>query len=133
MDNKAQGEVFWSLFLAVFALGLIVLFFLVAPIYNVWASEQYGRAELAKAEFSKQVAVQEAKAKFESSTLLANAEIERAKGVAQANKIIGDSLKGNEDYLRYLYINGITENPSNREIIYIPTEAGIPILEAGKR
>lgn len=133
MDNKAQGEVFWSLFLAVFALGLIVLFLLVAPIYNVWASEQYGRAELAKAEFSKQVAVQEAKAKFESSTLLANAEIERAKGVAQANKIIGDSLKGNEDYLRYLYINGITENPSNREIIYIPTEAGIPILEAGKR
>ena len=40
---------------------------------------------------------------------LAQAEIERAKGVAEANRIIGDSLKGNESYLRYLWISGLKD------------------------
>ncbi len=68
---------------------------------------------------------------MEAAKLLTQAEIERAKGVAQANKIIGDSLKGNEVYLKYLWVNGI-ENTKN-QIVYIPTEANLPILEAGKR
>ncbi len=60
--------------------------------------------------------------------MLAQAEIERAKGVAEANRIIGDSLKNNDSYLRYLWIDNI-HNTSN-QIIYIPTEASLPILEA---
>lgn len=102
------------------------------PPYNVWAMKLEGEAELAKANFSKQVAVQEAVAKKESATYLAEAEVARAKGVAQANLIIGDSLKNNEAYLRWLYIEGLKEK-TGQEIIYIPTEAGLPILEAGKR
>lgn len=101
------------------------------PPYHVWEQEMEGKAELAKADFSKQVAVQEAKAKLEAASLLAHAEIERAKGVAQANKIIGDSLKDNEAYLRYLFVNNL-ENTRD-QVIYIPTEASMPILEAGKR
>ncbi len=58
------------------------------------------------------------------------AEVERAKGAAEANRIIGESLKGNESYLRYLWITGLKDG--NGERIYIPTEAGIPILEAKK-
>lgn len=46
----------------------------------------------------------------------------------KADKIIGQSLKGNEEYLNYLWINNIEK--SNSEKIYIPTEAGMPILEA---
>lgn len=133
MDDKGQGEYISVIFLSILAIILIVVFIFGWPIYNVWASSQNGQAELAKAQFSKQVSVQEAQAKLDSSKLLAEAEVERAKGVAQANQIIGNSLKDNEDYLRYLYINGLTENPSSHEVIYIPTEAGIPILEAGKR
>lgn len=102
------------------------------PPYNVWQQRQEGMAELAKADFSKQVAVQEARAKEESAKYLAQAEVERAKGVAQANKIIGDSLKDNESYLRWLYIEGMKEK-TGQEVIYIPTEAGLPILEAGSR
>ena len=68
--------------------------------------------------------------KLEAAKLKAQSEIERAKGVAEANKIIGNSLKGNESYLRYLWIQNI-DNPN--ETIYVPTEAGLPILEAGKR
>ena len=65
------------------------------PMYNVYHQKMEGEAELAKANFSKQVMVQEAQAKMDAATMLANAEVERAKGVAKANQIIGDSLKNN--------------------------------------
>lgn len=102
------------------------------PPYNVWAQRLEGEAELAKANYSKQVAVQEAVAKEEAASHLAAAEVARAHGVANANQIIGNSLKDNEAYLRWLYIEGLKEK-TGTEVIYIPTEAGLPILEAGKR
>lgn len=93
-----------------------------------------GLAELLEQESSKKIAIESAKAQLESSKLLALAEVERAKGVAEANKIIGNSLKNNEGYLRYLYITNLEKSgDKGSEIIYIPTEAGLPILEAGKR
>jgi regulator of protease activity HflC (stomatin/prohibitin superfamily) len=98
--------------------------------YNVWSSGLAGEAELKQADWNRQITVREAEAKKESAIALAQAEVERAKGVAQANKIIGDSLKGNEDYLRYLWIDSL-QNTKN-QIIYIPTEANLPILEAGR-
>ena len=100
------------------------------PQYNVYSSRMDGEAKLAHAQSSKEVAVAEAKAKMESAKMLADAEVTRAEGVAKANKIIGDSLKGNEAYLRYLWVNNL-ENGHNR-VIYIPTEAGMPILEANR-
>ena len=101
------------------------------PKYNVWQSGLAGEAELRRAEQNRQITIEEAKAKKESAQMLAEAEITRAKGVAEANRIIGDSLKENEAYLRYLWID--TLNNNNQNVIYIPTEAGMPILEAGKR
>lgn len=108
--------------------GAVGLFF---PPIKAYVAEWDGKAELAQADFSKQVQVQEAKGKEEAAVYLANAEIARAKGVAQANAIIGDSLKNNEAYLRWLYIESLKEN-KNQSIIYVPTEAGLPILEAGR-
>lgn len=101
------------------------------PQYRIYHQRMEGAAKLAESEGSRQIAVQEAHAKMESAKMLAQAEIERAKGVAEANRIIGDSLKGNEDYLRYLWIHNL--ETGNNSIIYVPTEAGLPILEAGKR
>ena len=100
------------------------------PRYNVYHQELEGEAELAKANFSKQVAIQEAHAKMESAKLLADADVIRAEGVAKANKIIGDSLTNNEAYLRYLFVNNL-EHTQN-QIIYVPTEANLPILERRK-
>jgi len=99
--------------------------------YKVWSYAQDGKADLAKAEWTKKILTETAKAELENAKLKSQAEVERAKGVAEANKIIGDSLKGNEDYLRYLWITNMNE--ASKEIVYIPTEAGMPILEAGKR
>jgi len=111
------------------ACGVVSLF---VPSMHVYLQEMDGKAELAKAEYSKKVQIADAEGKKEAATLLAAAEVERAKGVAQANEIIGNSLKNNESYLRWLYIEGLKEK-TGAEIIYIPTEAGLPILEAGKR
>ena len=100
------------------------------PMYNVYEQEKAGEAELKKAESSRRIAVLEAQAKMDSAKLLAEAEIERAKGISQANAIIGDSLKGKEEYLRWLFIEQLKD--SNTQVIYVPTEANLPILEARK-
>jgi len=115
-------------------LGFLVFVLLVGslmwilPQYNVWSQEMRGKASLREAEWSKQIAIEEAKALKESASLKAAAEIERAKGVAEANRIIGESLENNDAYLRYLWIQGLQDGSS--EVIYIPTEANLPILEA---
>lgn len=101
------------------------------PRYNVYQQRMEGQAILAHAQSSREVAVAEAKAKMESAELLAQAEITRAKGVAAANKIIGESLHNNEAYLRYLWVNNL-ESSKEAQVIYVPTEAGMPILEAGR-
>ena len=106
----------------------IVIGMAVMPVYNVWAKELSGKAELKQAEWNRQIAIQEASARLESAKLDAQAEIERAYGVAEANEIIGVSLQGNEVYLKYLWILGLHDGSS--ETIYIPTEANLPILEA---
>jgi hypothetical protein len=130
---SSEQESFCFGFGAVVAIALIVVgLFFAWPVYSVWSSRQGGKAELAHAEYSRQVAVQEANAKLHSASLLASAEVERAKGVAAANKIIGDSLKGNDAYLRYLWIDKLGES-AGRETVYVPTEAGLPILEATRR
>lgn len=96
--------------------------------YQVWSQGKAGQAELQRADWNRQILVREAKAKEESAVLLAQAEVERAKGVAKANKIIGDSLRNNEAYLRYLWMDNL-QNEHN-QVIYVPTEANLPILEA---
>lgn len=123
---------------AMLAIGLgIVLILLLGlwgcPQYNVYSQRLDGEARLAHAHSERQVQIQDAQAKLESAKSLAQAEVERAKGVAEANKIIGDSLKGNEAYLRYLWIKNLDDAEKTGQVIYVPTEAGLPILEAGRR
>jgi len=102
------------------------------PKYRVWQQGLEGQAELARAEQNRQIAIQVSKAKFEAAQFEAAADTMRAHGIARANAIIGEKLAGEagERYLRYLWIQGIGENG---HVVYVPTEAGLPILEAGKR
>jgi hypothetical protein len=101
------------------------------PQYNVWQKGLAGQAKLAEAEQSRQIAIEEAKAIKESAQFRADAEIIRARGVSEANKIISAGLGGPEGYLRYLWIDSLTEREG--DTIYVPTEAGLPILEANRR
>lgn len=124
-------EVKWATVIFFMLCGLVGIGMYGCPQYNVWQQGLSGKASLAEAEYSRQIKIQEAHATLESSKHLAQAEVERAKGVAEANRIIGESLKNNEAYLRYLWIHNL--ETGNNSVIYVPTEAGLPVLEAGKR
>jgi hypothetical protein len=114
-------------------LSLIVLACLAlvgCPRYNVYSQEMAGRAKLAEAQSSRQVAILEAHAKMESAKELAQAEVIRAEGAAKANHILQNSLGGPEGYLRYLQIQAYGD--TNAKVIYVPTEGGLPLTEAGR-
>lgn len=114
-------------------LGILILIIVVAgtlmfgvPTYNVWQMEMSGKAQLAEAQWNRQIAIQEAEANLESEKLNALAEVERAKGMAQAIEIENGQLT--ETYIKYLWVR---QNQFNdKTVIYIPTEANLPILEA---
>lgn len=110
-------------------ISIVVIIFLCMsfmPSYSVYSARKDGEAILAHAQSSREVAVAEAKAKMESASLLAQADTIRAHGVARSNKIIGLSLKENKEYLQWLWIDHLEK----ANVIYVPTEANLPILEA---
>jgi regulator of protease activity HflC (stomatin/prohibitin superfamily) len=124
-DNTVRNSLIIG---ASFLVSLFVISSVVGPLYNVWAQSLDGKAELQKAEYTRQVAVLEAQAKKDSAQQLADAEVIRAQGVAKANEIIGNSLKDNREYLQYLYITGIEEGSQKGNVtIYVPTEGGMPV------
>ena len=131
MDDNAKENVIIGVIVVVcigLLIGIIGLSMWGLPKYRIYKQDLRGQATLREQEWEKKVKVEEARAELESSKLKADAEVCRAVGVAEANKIIGKSLEGNESYLRYLWIQGLQDGSS--EIIYIPTEANLPILEA---
>lgn len=114
-------------FISVVALFVLALLFGI-PRYRVWQQEMEGKAEFAKAEQNRQIKIEEAKANLEAEKLNAQAEIERAKGAAEAIKIENGSLTGT--YIQYLWVR--QQNAALEKVVYIPTEANLPILEAKK-
>jgi regulator of protease activity HflC (stomatin/prohibitin superfamily) len=116
--------------------GSVVLFVLIVafamwgvPRYNIYERRLNGEAELARAEFERRTIVVTAEAKKDAARLEGEAEVARAHGLAEANKIIGESLSGHDDYLRYLWIQALAHQGA-AQIVYVPTEGGLPVLEA---
>ena len=130
-DRRATGILLgglgWALTVVV---GIVCLSLWGCPHYKVYQQGLSGEAKLREAESSRQILVQESQAKRDSAKLLAEAEIERAKGAAEANRIIGEGLKGNHEYLMYLWIQSLGDKDNH--VIYVPTEANLPILEAAR-
>lgn len=115
--------------------GVCFLFLLLGgvigcPYYNVWQQEMSGKAEFAKAEQNRKIKIEEAKANLEAEKLNAQAEIERAKGAAKAIEIENGAIT--PTYIQYLWVRQQNLSGDNSKIIYIPTEAGLPLLEAGR-
>jgi hypothetical protein len=98
------------------------------PQYRLYSQRLAGEARLAEAQSSRRIAILEAQARQESAVALAQAEVLRAEGAAKANRIIQNSLGGPEGYLRYLQIQALAETKAS--LIYVPTEAGLPVTEA---
>ena len=113
------------IFFVIMVLILLVILW-AYPNYKVYAKELNGKAQLKEAEWNRQIAVQEAQALKESAKLKADAEVIRAEGIAKANEIIAGSITA--EYIKYKFVEGL--NDGNTEVIYVPTEANLPILEA---
>lgn len=117
--------------LVVKVVGVIVAFFVVMafvrPWYNVWSQEMEGKAEFAKAEQNRKIKIEEARANLEAEKLNAQAEIERAKGAAEAIKIENGSIT--PTYIQYLWVRQQSDL-SDKTVIYIPTESNLPLLES---
>ena len=122
--------------MVVVAIVLVGAAFLIGmPTYNVYSKTMAGKAAYEEAVQNRRIRVLEAQALLDAAELTAQAEVARAKGTNEANRIMAESLGGPENYLRWAYINMLQETAGkgDRSVIYLPTEAGMPILEAGRR
>lgn len=95
------------------------------PQYSVWQQEMAGKARLAEATQSRQILIEQARAEKEAATLQ-----------AEAIKIMGEAAQKYPEYRKQEFIGAFGEALKAgkiSQIIYVPTEANIPVLEAGKR
>lgn len=109
---------------------VIVILMFGIPRYKVWQQEMAGKAEMAKAEQNRRILVEEAKARLEAEKLNAQAEIERARGMAEAMKVENGTL--NETYNQYLFIRTlekIADKGSLPQIIYLPSNGLVPVMD----
>ncbi len=94
------------------------------PRYRVWQQGLSGKANLAKAEQERKILVEQAKAEKEAAEI-------RAEAIA----IIGKSAKEYPEYRLQEFLGAFAEalqSDKIEKIIYVPTEANIPIMEAGR-
>ncbi|MCI5658623.1 MAG: hypothetical protein MR307_08410 [Megasphaera elsdenii] len=89
------------------------------PQYKVWEQSKAGEAALAKATQDRQIKVQEAEA-----------EQEAASKQAEANRILGESIRQYPESMEQKWVEAI-EKTSN-QVIYLPTEASVPITESAR-
>ncbi len=106
----------------VLLVGLIALAMWGCPQYGVYQQRLVGEAMLAKAEQEKQILIQTAKAEVEAASLR-----------AEAINIMGASAQKYPEYRLQEFMGAFADalnNESIEKIIFVPTEANIPIIQA---
>ncbi len=115
-----------------FVLVLIAWFLFGYPIWKVWAKEKQGEADLQQAHKEQQIQVSKAQGRVDAAQLNKQAAIIEAEAVSAQIERIGKQLTEHDLYLKWQWIKMMEERPES-SVIYVPTEANLPILEAGKR
>lgn len=103
------------------AIGLLIVGYNTAKVY---AAEATGKAEYARAEQNRRILVEQAKAEKEAAVLQ-----------AQAIEIMGAAAKAYPEYRQQEFISAFGQalrDGNVSQIIYVPTEANIPLTEAGR-
>lgn len=121
-------DVIFYLILIVGFIGFLFWFF---PAWNVYLSRKSGEADLAQAQYEQQIQIAEAQGRFNAAELNKKAAIVEAEAVAEQINRIGEGLSHHDLYLKWQWIRMMEDREG--ETIYVPTEASLPILEAGKR
>ena len=125
MNRKGSEGLMLTVIIVLVILAIGFLFW-AFPQYNVYTKTLSGKAELKEAEWNRQVVIEEAGAELEAAELKKQTDIKRAEGIAEANRIISSSLT--DQYIKWKWVEGLHDGSS--EVIYVPTEANLPILEA---
>ncbi len=121
--------VFWPVVLV----AVLILWALFgAPVWRVWAQQKQGEADLQQAHKEQQIQVSKAQGRLDAATINKQAAIIEAEAVATQIETIGKTLTQHDLYLKWQWIKMMEERPES-SVIYVPTEANIPIMEAGKR
>jgi len=105
-------------------IAIIVVLMFGMPVYNVWQQGLAGEAKLKRAEQEKLIMIEQAKA-----------EVEASEHRAKAIKTVGEMAKMYPEYRLQEFIGAFAtalEDGSINQIIYVPTEANIPIMEASR-
>lgn len=95
------------------------------PLYSVWKAGMTGQAKLRQAEQEKQILIEQARAEKEAAELR-----------AEAIEIIGAAAQKYPEYRQQEFIGAFADaiqSGAVEQIIYVPTEANIPITEARSR
>jgi len=123
----------WFLSVTTLIIGIVLSLMFGLPKYNVWRSyisiesaKNNGAAAMAEAEENRKISIEEGKANLAVQKLNSKAEVIRARGMAEAIEIENGKLTSL--YIHYLWVRNIDKMDGDK--IYIPTEAGLPILEA---
>lgn len=113
------------IFSTIAGLVLLILALMIGlPIYGVWQQGLSGEAALQRATQERQIQVQQAQAERDAALLR-----------AEAIEIVGQAAKDYPEYRYQEFLGGFTEalrEGQIEQVIYVPTEAGIPIMEAGR-
>ncbi|NIP54121.1 MAG: hypothetical protein GWN00_01485 [Aliifodinibius sp.] len=100
---------------------LVILALYVWPTYRVWQKELAGKARLKEAEYTKQIMVEQAKAERDAAELQ-----------AAAIAIVGEAAQAYPEYQYQQFLTAFgtaLENGDIKQVVYIPTEAGILLVE----
>lgn len=130
--NSITPYIWPAIWLILFIVGVVWGLNALGSIYGVWSAHKRGQADLARAHNDQQIQVAAAQGRLNAAQLNKQAEIVDAEAVAKSVEIIGKALHENTGYLQWKWIH-MMENRDSGDTIYVPTEAGLPILEAGKR
>lgn len=103
------------------------------PKWRVWAAHQAGLADLQRAKNEQQIQTAQAQARLDAADLNKQAAIIEAQAVAEQIKAIGTELTAHDLYLRWQWIKMMEDaHDETATVVYVPTEANIPILEANR-
>ncbi len=102
------------------------------PLWRVWSAHQAGLADLQFAQNEQQIQVSQARGRLNAAELNKQAAVIEAEAVALQIQAIGNELTKHDLYLRWQWIKMMEEHGADATVIYVPTEANLPVLEAGR-
>jgi len=115
---------FWTIIGTIAFFFLTFLYMLIVPLWSVWQQGLAGEAALKKAEQTRKIQIEQARGEKEAATL-------RAEAIA----IVGKAAHDYPEYRQQEFIGAFAEalhSGKISQIIYVPTESNIPIIEAGR-